>query len=478
MKSTNKLNLGCGASKKSDYINVDINPLVSPDVIHDLNSLPYPFESNSFDLIEAYHVLEHLDKPFEVMKEMHRILRDGGILKLKVPHFSRGFTHAQHAHGFDVAFPLYFNEKYTSSGYIGVEFRLKRMELRWMAFPHLLQYLGYGEISTQLLKIVDKFISGLANFNQVFCSRIWCFWVGGFDEISFEFVCVKSHSKELNEAIASPDQGTADAFAKSWNHLVAGSIYTFKQFEDWMHPLTKNDFSGNKILELGCGNGSLMVHLANWQPREMVGVDLGASVDSARKNLEDIKNTKYRIIQDDILQFSEGGFDVVYCIGVLHHLKEPELGFNFVIKNTIPGGRFHCWVYAEEGNWIIINVIDRLRRIVCHTPWWLNKYFIAGPLAILFFLYSKIINILKSISFVKKLPLYQYTVWISEENFIFFHHIVFDQLVTPTTTYLSRDLIERWLRSNSEIDLNSIYIQMRNGNSWKFGGRKKKIVEA
>ncbi len=183
-----KLNLGCGEDKKDGYINVDWSPLVKPDVAHDLNATPYPFEDNSVDLIEAFHVLEHLEKPFALMKEFHRILKAGGVLHIKVPHFSRGFTHAEHEHGFDVTFPLYFNPTFTKSGYYGVPFKLRSLRLSWLAFFHLLPSMGYGKILIGFLRGVNAFISALANVSPAFTSRIWCFWVGGFDEIEFVFV--------------------------------------------------------------------------------------------------------------------------------------------------------------------------------------------------------------------------------------------------------------------------------------------------
>ena len=186
-----KLNLGCGEDKKPGYVNIDWNPAVEPDVVCDLNQFPYPFEDNTFDLVEAYHVLEHLDKPFKVMTELHRILKPGGRLMVKVPHFSRGFTHAEHSHGFDVTFPLYFNKAFTKSGFFGTEFELKRMELHWLAFFHLLPSMGYGKLTVALLKIINTVISFLANLSVNFCSRIWCYWVGGFEEIEFDFECRK-----------------------------------------------------------------------------------------------------------------------------------------------------------------------------------------------------------------------------------------------------------------------------------------------
>jgi len=186
-----KLNLGCGEQKKEDYVNIDWQASVQPDVMHDLNSLPYPFTDNEFDLIEADHVLEHLDRTFAIMKELHRILKPNGQLIIKVPHFSRGFTHAEHAHGFDITFPLYFNPTFTKSGYIGVPFKLEMMELNWLAFFHLLSYMGYSHSLIKLLKLANQFVSFFANISPALCSRIWCYWVGGFDQIEFRFRCLK-----------------------------------------------------------------------------------------------------------------------------------------------------------------------------------------------------------------------------------------------------------------------------------------------
>ena len=193
MKDINykKLHLGCGEIKKEGYVNVDWKDSTNPDVVYDLNKLPYSFGSNTFEVIEAIHVLEHLDKPFEVMRELHRILKPEGKLLIKVPHFSRGFSHAEHAHGFDITFPLYFNSDFNKSSFIGFEFKNKVMRLRWMAFFHLMPHLGYGKSTIFIFRIINKIISFFANLSPGFCSRIWCFWVGGFEEIEFNFVCKK-----------------------------------------------------------------------------------------------------------------------------------------------------------------------------------------------------------------------------------------------------------------------------------------------
>lgn len=267
------------------------------------------------------------------------------------------------------------------------------------------------------------------------------------------------------------DKKTADAFATSWNNLPSGSIYTKDQFVDWFYPITRSDVDNKRVLELGCGNGSLMVHMVDWKPAYLEGVDLGDSVLSAERNLQNNKNCK--ITKYDLTEYRSLGFDLVYCIGVLHHLKDPQIGFESVILNTSKGGKFHVWVYAREGNGIIVYFVDPIRKIASRLPWWFTKYLVATPLVFPYYLYAKIVSFLRKNSFIKKLPLFEYSLWIANREFSFFRHVAFDQLVTPQTAYIKKDTIEKWLKSYHQIDLDSTYIIMRNGNSWKFGGTIK-----
>lgn len=271
----------------------------------------------------------------------------------------------------------------------------------------------------------------------------------------------------------SKDKKTADAFASSWNNLPLGSVYTEDQFSDWMQPLIRRDVEGKRVLELGCGSGSLMVHMASWEPAYLEGVDLGDSVASAEKNLSQISFKNWKVTKGDLTTFKSSGFDLVYCIGVLHHLKNPKDGFDSIVRNAVPGGKFHCWVYAREGNNVVVYIVDPIRKVASRLPWWFTKYFLATPLVVPFYVYAKFLNFLPKFSWLKQLPLYEYSLWIAKRNFMFFRHVAFDQLVTPQTAYIPRTTIEGWLKSNPEIDQQSTYVMLRNGNSWKFGGMKR-----
>lgn len=274
----------------------------------------------------------------------------------------------------------------------------------------------------------------------------------------------------------STDQRTADAFATSWNNLPAGSVYTREQYADWMAPLTEVDIRGRDVLEMGCGNGSLLLHTAAWKPRRLVGVDLGSSAETARANLQRAGFTNAEVQKADLTKFDSEGFDLVYCIGVLHHLQEPEKGFEAVLRNVRPGGRFHCWVYAREGNGVVIALVEPIRKLASRLPWWFTKYAMATPLAVPFYLYAKTLRMLVGDRghALKGAPLHDYCLWIAPREFAFFRHVAFDQLVTPQTAYIRRERIEHWLADAQNIEADSTYIILRNGNSWKFGGRTKR----
>lgn len=266
------------------------------------------------------------------------------------------------------------------------------------------------------------------------------------------------------------DRETARAFAASWQNLPKGSVYSRQQFEDWLAPIARADVEGKSVLELGCGNGSLLLYLVEWQPAQITGVDLGSSTSVAETNMRATAYANYSIVQADLTTFSSGGFDLVYCIGVLHHLENPAKGFSAVLANVKPGGRFHCWVYAQEGNGLIIRVVDPLRIVTSRFPWWITKYLIAAPLALPYFVYAKFLRCFRGRTWAKKAPLFEYSMWIAERPYSFFCHVAFDQLLAPRTCYIDKATVDSWLR-NPRVVAGSSYVIFRNGNSWKFGGR-------
>lgn len=85
------LDLGAGSAKyreiirerASSYTTFDMAPGPNIDVVGD--ALNLPFGEASFETIVSTQVLEHVEKPWIVVKEIHRVLKSGGICFLTAP---------------------------------------------------------------------------------------------------------------------------------------------------------------------------------------------------------------------------------------------------------------------------------------------------------------------------------------------------------------------------------------------------------
>jgi len=80
-----------GNYEYTDPTTIDINPRVNPHILHDLAITPWPVESDTFDEVHAYEVLEHFGQQgdwkafFDTFSEIHRVLKMGGVLCFSVP---------------------------------------------------------------------------------------------------------------------------------------------------------------------------------------------------------------------------------------------------------------------------------------------------------------------------------------------------------------------------------------------------------
>ena len=119
-----RLNIGCGQKPLADAVNLDISADVGADVVHDLDTTPWPFESDTFDEIHAYDVLEHVDDVVSALEEIHRIGRQGAVLHATVPHFSsaNAFTDVTHRHWFSWRSFDPFDSKHEQSHYSTARF--------------------------------------------------------------------------------------------------------------------------------------------------------------------------------------------------------------------------------------------------------------------------------------------------------------------------------------------------------------------
>lgn len=97
-KDAHVLDLGCGRSKVPGSTGVDYMHNPSVDVVHDLDVVPYPFKSNTFDAVYMNHCLEHLIDPRKTLEECLRITRPNGIIYITLPHFTNAASFGDVTH--------------------------------------------------------------------------------------------------------------------------------------------------------------------------------------------------------------------------------------------------------------------------------------------------------------------------------------------------------------------------------------------
>ncbi len=127
-----KLNLGCGRDIKPGYVNLDLFQRNGVDVIHNLNTFPYPFKDDQFDEIVADNIFEHVKDLVGTLEELYRISKPGAIIKATVPYGSSWVEHIDHKRGFNYTTFKSLKEKNRDSYYFP---HLKLREVRMKSIP-------------------------------------------------------------------------------------------------------------------------------------------------------------------------------------------------------------------------------------------------------------------------------------------------------------------------------------------------------
>lgn len=254
-------------------------------------------------------------------------------------------------------------------------------------------------------------------------------------------------------------QQKQDAWKWQWEHIQDHEQWLF---QDWIAPTTLEDFRGKTVLDCGCGGGqhtSFVAPLAS----KVVGVDLNA-VSAARERTAPFANVQ--LIDADLATMSlPEQFDIVYCIGVIHHTDSPDKTFANLLKHCKPGGKLIVWCYSYEGNFLNRTLVEGAKSLLVHAlprraVWWLGQLLTALVYLPVYSVY------LLPLTF---LPYYEYFQnWRKmsfERNFL----NVFDKLNAPQTEFITKERIQSWFSSTH---FTNVHISPYKGVSWRGSGTK------
>jgi len=161
-----------------------------------------------------------------------------------------------------------------------------------------------------------------------------------------------SHIKEHYDAYPYPARNPQDERKR----LITGSPsnpmeidhHVFGGARDWNVPL--------QVLVAGGGSGDGLIQIAQIltdakRPYDITYIDLSSSTRKIAEERASIRGlTNITFITGSLLDAPEYGlFDYIDCCGVLHHMPEPQAGFDALASALAPKGGLGFMVYAPYG---------------------------------------------------------------------------------------------------------------------------------
>jgi 2-polyprenyl-3-methyl-5-hydroxy-6-metoxy-1,4-benzoquinol methylase len=195
-----------------------------------------------------------------------------------------------------------------------------------------------------------------------------------------ELRCASGHRFMVRRGIprlVESESSYADAFGKQWIE------YQTTQLDSYTHTTISKDrlrrclgeslwnsLNGPgrmEILESGCGAGRFTEILLQLPAASVTSTDLSSAVEPNKANCP--LSDRHRILQCDINQFPFGieQYDIVICLGVIQHTKNPERTIADLYKQVKPGG----WLvidhytqtlsyYTKLSEWLLRPILKRV----------------------------------------------------------------------------------------------------------------------
>lgn len=170
------------------------------------------------------------------------------------------------------------------------------------------------------------------------------------------------------ERFPYPPKGFEDENQRFW---IAGSLIGLDRINDICFDGRIKRDEGIRVLCAGDGTGSETIPFAEQlrdTPSEVIYVDLSQNsmrVARKRAKLRGLSNISwYTGSLLDLPDSGLGKFDIISCLGVLHHLEDPQEGLHALTEVLKPNGALDLSVYGSYGRRRIYQLREEINQFV------------------------------------------------------------------------------------------------------------------
>lgn len=337
--------------------------------------------------------------------------------------------------------------------------------------PILLNYLVCPTCQSELAcevseKIDEEIVSG-----NLYCSQC---------KVLYPIVRSIPRFVDPQKGMSPSNPHTASAFGWEWQEFrELHTLETYReQFLDWIKPIPPEYFKDKVVLDAGCGMGRWALVSNLFGAKMVLAVDVSEGIETAHENT--LKAPNIHVVQGDIYNLplrrgQQAQIDFAYSIGVLHHLDDPQDGFNAIIRHLKPDGSLFAWVYGRENNDWLVKIVNPVREAFTSVIPRPALFLISLLITLLVHPILKLIylpvNTRSSLARLKNvLPYNDYFAWLAGFGFRHTHVVIFDHLVAPVASYIGREEFSAWF---DDAGMEIIDLTWRNRNSWRAHGRFK-----
>ena len=129
--------------------------------------------------------------------------------------------------------------------------------------------------------------------------------------------------------------------------------------------ISKDDNPIKDVLIAGCGTGQQLVSKTSYENSRILAVDLSlSSLAFAKRKMQELNHSNVEFLHGDILNLKNLNrkFSVIECVGVLHHLKDPEKGLEILLDILMPKGYLKLGLYSEFARKHIVETRELVKK--------------------------------------------------------------------------------------------------------------------